>query len=407
MTDEKKDAAGTPSQPPQQQQQSPPQSPQQAAAEAAGASSPTSTWGLRATLLALLAAQTSAHTLIVRYSRGVLHEKFSPAAVVLCVEFLKLAACACAVAFFPRAVSPSTQPGIRRIPRLVLETPPLILVPAASFFVQNNLAFVALRHLTPSVFIVLSQLKIVATTVFSTLVLRRRFSQGHWRALVLLIFASILVDPSSASTAASATTATEESAGSTVVGVAAVLCMAALSGFSSVVLEFVLKGTPSVTIWERNLQLASCSIVIAMLTVSANRAFGDVVAIASFKSGVTLAAALVSAFGGIVVASVMRYADNVVKCFATAVGICLTSALSVLIFHENASRLLLIGIGLVVLSILNYNAEPPAQSPSPHAQQSPLVARIQTIAASESWRTVYIAALAAGAFASIAWSFMS
>jgi len=162
-----------------------------------------------------------------------------------------------------------------------------------------------------------------------------------------------------------------------------------------VVLEFVLKGTPSVTIWERNLQLATCSIVLAMLTVSANGAFGDVAAIASFQSGVTLAAAIASAFGGIIVASVMRYADNVVKCFATAVGICLTSALSVLIFNENASRMLLIGIGLVILSILNYNAEPMTQ-PANQYSQSALALWVQSLSNNPKWRLVYIFSLGIG-----------
>jgi hypothetical protein len=139
----------------------------QAAASTSGVS-----WTLRLSLLGMLSAQFATHTLVVRYSRGVLHETFNPAAVVLFVELLKVAASATAVTFFPSATS-SQVAGFNHVPRLIFDTPPLILVPATSFFAQNVLAFVALKHLQPSVFVVLSQLKIVSTTVFSMFLLRQ------------------------------------------------------------------------------------------------------------------------------------------------------------------------------------------------------------------------------------------
>jgi UDP-sugar transporter A1/2/3 len=189
------------------------------------------------------------------------------------------------------------------------------------------------------------------------------------------------------------------------IGVMAVLAMATLSGFSSVVLERVLKGTPSVTIWERNLQLGVCSVVLALLSVCSQNALPDVMAIASFQSGTTLAAATVSAFGGFLVALVMRYADNVVKCFATAVGICVTSALSVVLFGEAATRLMVLGIGLVVLSILNYNAEPPSTAaPSAPSSQPASLAIAESVSHVRSWKMAYIASLALGLLVALIWA---
>lgn len=141
--------------------------------------------------------------------------------------------------------------------------------------------------------------------------------------------------------------------------------MAVLSGFSSVVLEKVLKGSPAVTIWERNLQLGTCSIVLALNSVAFSGAGNDVAKIFGFQSPMTILIATASAIGGILVALVMRYADNVVKCFATAVGICVTSILSLFIFGEQATKLLVIGTGIVIISILNFNAEPPAVTVAP------------------------------------------
>ena len=188
----------------------------------------------------------------------------------------------------------------------------------------------------------------------------RRYYVGHWRSLILLIFATILVDP-----AASKSGDGNASGGNPFIGVLAVLSMALLSGFSSVVLEKVLKGSPAVTIWERNLQLGTCSIVLALNSVAFSGAGKDVLRIFGLQSPATLLIATASAVGGILVALVMRYADNVVKCFATAVGICVTSILSLFIFGEHATKLLVLGTGVVIISILNFNAEPPAVTVAP------------------------------------------
>lgn len=142
-------------------------------------------WKLRIGLLGMLSAQFASHTILVRYSRAVLHESYSPAAVVLLTEILKVTTCIVALTFFKgTAASDSVnsnegenggaeggKTGMKRITQIIQNTPPPMLIPATSFFIQNLLAFVALKHLPPSVFVILSQLKIVFTTIFSVILL--------------------------------------------------------------------------------------------------------------------------------------------------------------------------------------------------------------------------------------------
>merc|ERR1711865_700173 len=61
--------------------------------------------------------------------------------------------------------------------------------------------------------------------------------------------------------------------------------------------------------------------------------------------------------GGLLVAATMKYADNIVKCFATAIAIVLDIVLSIPIFHFIPSWSFIVGAPLVIVA--------PAISPRP------------------------------------------
>ena len=168
----------------------PPPSTSPAVAAASNEPKSEGSWKLRIGLLGMLSAQFASHTILVRYSRAVLHESYNPAAVVLLTEVLKVVTCIVALTFFKGTAASdavngegsgennnngngNANTGFKRIFQIVVNTPPPMLIPATSFFIQNVLAFVALKHLPPSVFVILSQLKIVFTTVFSVLLLSK------------------------------------------------------------------------------------------------------------------------------------------------------------------------------------------------------------------------------------------
>ncbi len=69
------------------------------------------------------------------------------------------------------------------------------------------------------------------------------------------------------------------------------------------------------------------------------------------------ASSLNSAVGGLIVASVLKYADSVLKGYATAVAVVLTGFSSSIIFGTKLSFFYALGMVNVVVSVLLYSAD--------------------------------------------------
>ena len=67
---------------------------------------------------------------------------------------------------------------------------------------------------------------------------------------------------------------------------------------------------------------------------------------------------MLQALGGILVALVMRYADSVLKGFATSISIIISSLASNLLFSSPLSTLFLWGASLVMVSVFLYSTNP-------------------------------------------------
>ena len=64
-----------------------------------------------------------------------------------------------------------------------------------------------------------------------------------------------------------------------------------------------------------------------------------------------------SALGGLIVASVLKYADSVLKGYATAMSVILTGLLSMLLFGTSLGPVYFMGIVNVVIAVLLYNGK--------------------------------------------------
>jgi UDP-sugar transporter A1/2/3 len=64
-----------------------------------------------------------------------------------------------------------------------------------------------------------------------------------------------------------------------------------------------------------------------------------------------------SALGGLIVAGVLKYADSVLKGYATAMSVILTGVLSMLLFGTSLSIIYFMGIINVVIAVLLYNGK--------------------------------------------------
>ena len=97
------------------------------------------------------------------------------------------------------------------------------------------------------------------------------------------------------------------------IGLIAVLCAACTSGFSGVYFEKILKGSQT-SLWIRNIQMGIPSVLIAFIAVflKDSQAVSEQGFLGGY-SAIVWAVVTVQAAGGLIVAVVVFYLDNVAK----------------------------------------------------------------------------------------------
>ena len=249
-----------------------------------------------------------------------------------------------------------------------------LAVPAILYTVQNNLQYLAVSKLDAATFQVTYQLKIITTAVFSVILLNRKLTRLKWVALILLTFGIALVQLPVSNGPSSSSGDLERSGNDFIVGLIAVLCSCCLSGLAGVYFEKILKKPASsalpihmgsaaavpaynASLWERNIQLAAFSILLALAGAYSQdgNAIRDQGAFAGF-SGLVWTVICTQALGGLIVAVVVKYADNILKGFATSLSIILSSVLSVWIFDFVPSPTFLLGALIVIYATYIYDS---------------------------------------------------
>ena len=223
---------------------------------------------------------------------------------------------------------------------------PRVVIPSLLYVLQNNLIFLAVKHLSRSVYIVSSQGKTITSCLFSCILLKKEFTIKQYVALLLLIFGIIVVQLSHES-------GQFESGGSSLFGVCCILGANMTSGYAGVLLEGLFK-TKSLSIWQRNIQLALCSIPLLLIQLATSKKSRSLTAPLSGFDLVVWLVVLLSSLGGLITAFVMRYASAVLKCFAVSLSICMCSIMD----SWQGIRLqvsTLFGIALVCASLFLYN----------------------------------------------------
>ncbi|KAG0037398.1 hypothetical protein BGZ82_002593 [Podila clonocystis] len=244
-----------------------------------------------------------------------------------------------------------------------------LAIPAMLYAIQNNLQYVASHALDPSTFQVTYQLKILTTALFSVLLLNRSLPALKWMSLVMLTAGIGLVSveesnnraahkklDNEGSTSALSDIIQEEATNAVMaserpdvfVGLMAVLIACVLSGLAGVYFEKILKGSQG-TIWLRNIQLSLFSLPFSLMAVYLKD--GEGVTEQGFFAGydmlVVTAIACQSA-GGLIVAVVVKYADNILKGFATSISIVISAIASVAIFGSKIGSIFMFGTMLVL-----------------------------------------------------------
>lgn len=206
------------------------------------------------------------------------------------------------------------------------------------------------------------QLKILTTAIFSVAMLKKQLGRLQWVALVILFVGVAIVQMQPENSGGSKSVATEQSP---VKGFVAVLISCFMSGFAGVYFEKILKGTRQ-SVWLRNIQLGALGIVIGIITMYAND--GAKVQEKGFFNGYDMVVWFVvglQSFGGLLVAVVVKYADNILKGFATSAAIVVSCVASMYFFDFQLSLQFTVGAALVMLAVYMYSKfVPPPQNPS-------------------------------------------
>ncbi len=257
--------------------------------------------------------QNAGFTLLRRYSQAVKKESYSYSSLLLVGEIVKLTVSAYMTGWGSGREEDTDIKALDGVSKLVwlAKNCQKMLIIAGIYAVMNLLSFVSLARIDAVEFTVASQLKILATACFFVVMFKRKISATKWRALVLLVCGTILVSNPSAmgrtngSGDGNGSDTVGTNAGNKFIGYTAVLAQVAMSGFAAVYFEkvcscffvcvcvcvvvfvyltflvlldvllglshFLFKkviksSTEKLSIWDRNVQLAGCSIAFYFVT---------------------------------------------------------------------------------------------------------------------------------------------
>ena len=312
-------------------------------------------YDMKSVALLVLVAQNSALLIVMKLSRNTDSVMYITSTAVVCAEVVKLLT---SLWLTSREAASENTTLLAVLKRDIIEKPvdmAKLMVPAILYTIQNNLGYVAVNNLSVAAVQVLYQLKILTTAIFSILILKRALNSFKWISLFTLVLGIAIVQISNLSDPSKEKEVKNVVETNPLLGVIAVLTACCSSGFAGVYFEKVLKGS-QVSIWVRNVQLSLIGMVIALIGVYGNDY--DVVSEGGFFLGynyLVWCTISLQALGGLVVAAVVKYADNLLKGFATSISIVLSCVLSYFIFDFQLNLHFMIGTACVLLSTVMYS----------------------------------------------------
>nr|XP_022904230.1 UDP-galactose translocator [Onthophagus taurus] len=302
--------------------------------------------------LVTLTVQNALLGLSMRYARTRDGDMFLSSTAVLMSELVKLITCLCIVYIQSGGIV-----GLLTSLRDTIIHQPMdtfkICVPSLLYIIQNNLLYVSASHLDAATYQVTYQMKILTTAIFAVIILRKQLLKTQWISLLTLVIGVVLVQL--AQTGEDPKHSTEQNK---LIGFLAALSACCLSGFAGIFFEKMLKSS-DITVWMRNVQLSLCSIPFGLLTCYISD--GNVIKERGFFFGYDRFIhylILLQAGGGLIVAVVVKYADNILKGFATSLAIVISCIASVYIFEFVLTFQFAIGAGFVIFSIFLYGYTP-------------------------------------------------
>ncbi|KAF9101973.1 hypothetical protein BGX27_011239 [Mortierella sp. AM989] len=342
--------------------------------------------------LLILLLQNSTLVLLMRYSRVTVdpdQPMYLASTAVFFAEIIKLLGCLVILTIQNRSITRTAY----IVNREIIEQPQEILkmlVPSGLYALQNNLLYIALSNLEAATFQVTYQMKILSTAIFSVMMLNRRLTSQKWFALCLLMVGVTMVQLQNVSTSRSGVVMVEtkdelitdendvldaavsenvaEAANqlnglsdedfsgpvqNPFIGLVAVLTSCVSSGFAGCYFEKIIKGAEA-DMWVRNLQLGISGALFSFLAMFYDRQRIMEGGLFQGYTPMTWIVVFNQALGGLLVAIVVKYADNILKGFATSLSIIISGIISVYFFEFEPSLQFQLGTMVVIMSTYLY-----------------------------------------------------
>uniref|UniRef100_A0A8C6WMZ1 Solute carrier family 35 member 2 n=1 Tax=Neogobius melanostomus TaxID=47308 RepID=A0A8C6WMZ1_9GOBI len=307
--------------------------------------------------LAVLVVQNASLILSIRFVRTLPGDRFYATSAVVMAEVLKVLTCLLIILLQKRLNMKETVLFLFDSIVVQYKDTLKLAVPSLIYTLQNNLQYIAISNLPAATFQVTYQLKILTTALFSVLMLRKSLSRVQWVSLLLLFAGVAIVQVQQEGNKES--TLTDSSSQNYTVGLVAVVISCLSSGFAGVYFEKILKGS-SASVWMRNVQLGLFGMALGLLGMWWND--GAAISEKGFFFGYTSMVWCVifnQAFGGLLVAVVVKYADNILKGFATSFSIIVSTVASIYLFGFHVDLMFTAGAGMVIGAVYMYSLPKP------------------------------------------------
>ena len=219
-------------------------------------------------------------------------------------------------------------------------------LPALCYFVANNCMLLIIQELGPSTYQIMNNLKILSTGVLMWTLLGRRLTSLQWRALFLLLLGSVTAE----------ITDSNQLRGS-VYGYVLVVINTFIAAAGSVLSEKLLKGSnqdgATDSIHWQNMQLYFWGVICGAIPIvwKGEALKNGLFTGFNFYAWVSL---VVLSFGGLAVSFILKYLDNIYKCFVSALSMLVVAIIHVCIEHETMPLRIIISIALVSLAMELY-----------------------------------------------------
>jgi len=241
-------------------------------------------------------------------------------------------------------------------------------IPGFCYFVSNSCMFYIIRDFGPSKYQIFSNLKILSSGILMRIILRRYLSWLQWKAIILLVLGATIVQLNEKDCEADMFEKSNKNSShsdrSVLISYAFILLNSFFSGAGGVFSERLLKGEDMLAtecIHWQNIQMYFWGIFWGLFplvlsessTVNISRSFAD------FNLPACLAI-LTLAASGLSVSYILKYLDNIAKCFVATLGMIFVAIYEKTIDSDimTPTLNLVLGILLTGIALEQYHIQP-------------------------------------------------